>query len=166
MRSILHYAVLACTIFFPVHGMCQIGDDISDSRVKTKLEALDLKYEITDEGNFKVVFAMEKKRSQLVIIKSKTYNYEGIEIREIFSVAAVANKKNEFTQSVLFSLLELNETYKLGAWQIDGGESPFVLEFSLKISANSTQSVLSEAIMLAAKVAEEMEQKLTGDDKH
>jgi hypothetical protein len=46
------------------------------------------------------------------------------------------------------------------------GGSPYLLEYSLHVTANATQSVLSELIRLAAKVADDMEQALTDEDKY
>jgi hypothetical protein len=56
-----------------------------------------------------------------------------------------------------------NETYKLGAWQIDGGEAPYFLEFSIKVSANANPDVLKQVLFLASKVADELEEELSGD---
>ena len=151
---------------FTVKAFCQIGEASYDSRIKSKLIALGIKYEITDKGNFKVIFNMGNNRTQMVLINSNTYEYGGMEIREITSIAAITDDKTAFTQNTLFTLLERNHTYKLGAWQIDGGQSPYILQYGLRISANATQSVLDELIRLAAKVADEMEHQLTDDDKH
>lgn len=149
-----------------LNGWSQIGEANYDNRIKTKLEALGIKYTITDQGAFKIIFDMGNNRTQLVVIKSNTHEYGGMEIREVSSVAAVAEIRSEFSQENLFYLLEKNETYKLGAWQIHGGKAPYLLEYSLRISANATQSVLNEIIRLAAKVADEMEQALTDEDKY
>lgn len=146
--------------------VAQIGDPDSDPRVKTILNQLDLNYSIAESGDFKVIFDMNNGRTQMVIIHSSTYKYEGMEIREIVSNAAMTMNKSDFTQSVLFNLLELNQTYKLGAWQIHGGEPPYLLQFGIRISANSTKTVLDDAIRLAAKMGDEMEQLLTDGDDH
>jgi len=161
-KSIFTLLILTVSL----NTFAQLGESNYDYRVKSKLDNLGIKYQITDKGNFKVIFDMGKDRTQMVIINSNTYEYGGMEIREIFSTAAIVESKYDFNQSILFSLLELNETYKLGAWQIDGGTSPYILQFALRISANSTQTVLDDVIRLAAKVADEMEQKLTSEDKH
>ena len=105
-------------------------------------------------------------RTQVVIVNSKTYEFGGAEIREIFSVAAVVSSKSAFTQSNLFKLLELNQTYKIGAWQIHGGESPYILEFAIRAGANTSSSILADLIKLAARTADDMEQRLTDEDKH
>lgn len=145
-------------------AFAQLGDTLIDERVKAHLDKLGWKYSTTSTGTFKVVFDMGNDRTQLVLIRSKTNIYEGMEIREIVSNAAKKDDKFAFTQSTLFMLLEKNGTYKLGGWQIDGGEPPYVVQFGIRISANSTQSVLVDAINLAAKMADQMEQQLTEAD--
>lgn len=139
-----------------------------DIRIKNKLDSLGIKYSIAESGNFKVVLDIgEAGRTQLVLIYSKTYAYKGLEVREIKSVAARKESKDEFDANTLFTVLEANQTYKLGAWQIYGGTAPFLLEFALRISANSSQTVLNDLMRLAANTADEMEIKLTnGGDKY
>jgi hypothetical protein len=137
-----------------------------DSRVRSALDNAGLKYTITDNGNFKIPFDMGNGRTQVVIVNSKTYEFGGAEIREIFSVAAIVSSKSAFTQNNLFKLLELNETYKIGAWQIHGGESPYILQFAIRAGANTSSSILADLIKLAAKTADDMEQRLTDEDKH
>jgi hypothetical protein len=147
-------------------GSSSSSSSNGDSRIKRQLDALGLKYEVTETGKFKVIFDMGGDRTQLVIIYSKTYEYGGIEIREIYSTAASATDKTEYTQTTLLTLLEKNQSYKVGSWQIDGGTSPFILQFGLRISATVSQDVLKEMLLLAARAADEMEQKLTEGDKH
>jgi hypothetical protein len=167
MNSVKQFVLTGLFVLgITITGRAQIGEINYDNRIKTKLDALGIKYSITEQGAFKVIFEMGKNRTQLVVIKSNTHEYGGMEIREISSVAAGCQIRSEFSQENLFYLLEKNETYKLGAWQIHGGSAPFLLEYSLRISANAAQSVLDDLIRLAAKVADDMEQALTDEDKY
>lgn len=136
-----------------------------DPRIKAKLESLGLKYTISELGNFKVVFQITKDRTQLVMINSKTYEYEGLEIREIYSASAMVSDKSSFTQKNLFTLLVKNETYKIGAWQIAEVDSKYRLEFGLRIRADAGKSELENLLQLAAKTADEMETQLTDGDE-
>jgi hypothetical protein len=159
----------AILIFFATgSAFCQLGDEQPnyDVRIKNKLDSLGIKYTITESGNFKVVFNTKDGRTQLVLIYSKTNMYKGLEIREVKSVADKKENKADFSQEVLYNILEENQTYKVGAWQIFGGNAPYLLEFALRISANASQTILDDLIRLAAKVADEMELKLTGADEH
>lgn len=144
----------------------QSSDPIYDPSIKAKLDSLEIKYTISDKGNFRIVFNMGKERTQLVVVNSAKYEYGGLQIREITSTAAITQERSTISRDTLFLLLEKNQTYKLGAWQINGGTSPFVFEFGLRINANSSAAILEEMMMLAAKVADEMEQSLSGGDKY
>jgi len=164
-KSVLIYCIVITSICTKAFG--QLGDDVTpDARVISKLKALGIKYEITEKGNFKLVFSLSTGRTQLVIVNSNTYEYGGMEIREIYSTAALTDTKTSFSSSTLFALLEKNNTYKLGAWQINGGKAPFLLQFGLRISANASQDNLKDMLILASKVADEMEQVLTSEDKY
>lgn len=163
-KLLLAAAVVMSMLFSTAQA--QVGEPESDRRVKNHLDALDLKYSMTDNGNYKVVFDMGEGRTQLVVIYSNTYDYNGMEIREITSTAMSTTDKKGFTQPTLFDLLERNQTYKIGAWQINGGTAPFILEFGIRMSANSSQSAFDELIRLAARMADELEQELTSGDDH
>ena len=152
-------------MIFSIQGFSQYGETTCDNRVKTKLDDLGIKYEINSSGNFKLIFKMENERTQLVIINSETYQYGNIEVREIYSRSAFVKNKTEFTQQNLFYLLQDNSKQKIGAWQIDGS-TEYSLNFSLRASANTTSDNLDDLIRLVAKVADEMEQKLTKEDKN
>jgi hypothetical protein len=160
-------ALISC-LFMSIGAMAQLGDEqpTYDMRIKNKLDSMKIKYTITESGNFKVVFNESGERTQLVLIYSKTHMYKGLEIREIKSVADRKQEKSAFSQETLFNILEENQTFKVGAWQIFGGEPPFLLEFAVRISANANQSVLIDMIRLASKTADEMELKLTGGDEN
>jgi hypothetical protein len=149
---------------YPSHA--QLGEASHDQRVKTQLDKLGINYSITEHGDFKVIFEMDNDRTQMVFIESNTNKYEGMEIREVKSIAAIKNRKSEYTQPLLLSLLELNQTYKLGAWQIHGGEEPYILQFAIRLSANATQTVLDDSIRLAAYIADEMEKEITNQDDY
>lgn len=163
--NLLRCSCFAIAVLFSSPLLAQLGDDEInyDTRVKEALEEAELNFNIVDNGNFHLVFELEGGRTQLVIIKSKTYEYGSMEIREIISIAAKSDNKKFFKRDMLFDILERNEQYVLGAWQIDGGEAPYFLEFSVKVSANSSPKILSNALILSAKVADEVEQELSGE---
>lgn len=104
------WSTLVFVIAFSLPSVAQLGDDEInyDTRVKNALEEADLKYSIADNGNFKLVFELDGKRTQLVIIKSGTFEYGGMEIREIISIAAKSDNKKFFKRDLLFDVLERN----------------------------------------------------------
>ncbi|MCS6981915.1 MAG: hypothetical protein N2110_07350 [Flavobacteriales bacterium] len=157
-------AVLFFFLFWHSLMMSQKNQAKPDERVKTQLERLGLKYTLSETGNFKVVFDMGNERTQLVVVNSNTYELGSQEIRELYSVAALFNSPDEMSKDLLFKLLELNETYKIGAWQINGGKSPYLVQFAVRLSASAPDKALDELIRLAAGKADEMELELTQKD--
>lgn len=57
-----------------------------DPRVKKALDKLGLKYNIDDDGDYKLTFGLGDERSQIVWIKSKTDEILGWEVRHIISI--------------------------------------------------------------------------------
>lgn len=149
-----------------ISAFCQYGESTYDNRVKTKLDALGLKYEITSKGNFKIIFELKSGRTQVVIINSNTYQYGNIEVREIYSPAIEFSSTTAMSQSNLFILLKQNANQKIGAWQIDEYTNTYTLNFSLRASANASQSNLDDLIRLATTNADEMEKQLSDEDKY
>ena len=159
---------LSAAFFFSFSALtyAQLGENEPDSRVKKQLTELGYSYDVTGSGSFKVTLKLKSERTQIVLISSKTYEYGGMEIREVYSPAASVEDKSAWSHSNLFTFLEENENFKLGAWQILGGEAPFVLQFGVRISANSSAKILEDIISLAAKTADEMETRITTGDKY
>lgn len=158
-------AVFFC-LASPCILMSQKADGKPDERVKAQLERLGLKYTLSETGNYKVVFDMGNERTQLVVINSNTYEFGSQEIRELYSVAALFNSPDEINKDLLFKLLELNETYKVGAWQINGGKSPYLVQFAVRLSATAPDKALDELIRLAAGKADELELEVTKKDDY
>ncbi|MBC8144762.1 MAG: hypothetical protein H7X80_04195, partial [bacterium] len=60
----------------------------ADVRVSTLLDELGLEYQIDDDADFRSIFNFDgEKRSQMVYVNSKTAQYDGIEMREVWSPA-------------------------------------------------------------------------------
>lgn len=150
---------------FSMPAFAQMGGADYDNRVKTKLDEWGVKYEISEKGNFKLVFDMGENRTQLVIINSNTYDYNNIEVREIYSTAAKGNKGGDFAHNDLFTLLRDNADKKIGAWQIDGTDGSYRLNFSLRASAVTGLENLKSMVQLAAKVADAKEKVLSKGDE-
>jgi hypothetical protein len=60
----------------------------ADPRVEKALKKLGLKYKVNEDGDFKLVFAIEDNRTQVVIISSTTETLGKMEIREVWSPIA------------------------------------------------------------------------------
>lgn len=151
-------------IVFSGKVFCQVEEVKYDPRIKTDLDALGLTYEILTSGDFKLVYNVADNRTQMVIINSKTEEYGGMEIRKLWSVAGVPTDENTYPSDVLFAFLKLNAMYSLGAWEIAEEENQFFLLYNMRISVDTSQSILRELLNLSAIKTDEMEQNIKEED--
>ncbi|GCD76878.1 hypothetical protein JCM31826_03600 [Thermaurantimonas aggregans] len=138
-----------------------------DKALEQQLNRAGLKFSYDNNSRkYKLVFDLSDGRSQVVLINGWTYDLGGFQIREIYSPVATLQNKTDFSQRVLFNLLEKNFDYKIGNWQIHGGEPPFILQYSIKINSDINDDVIRELLSFAVKVADAMEKELTGTDDY
>lgn len=127
--------------------------------VQKQLDELGYKYEVDEDGDFKLVFDLGEstdKRTQLVYVRTPTYSFGSHEVREVWSPGYKAKGK-EFPASVANRLLEATQDSKLGAWAKQGQYAVFVV----KVPANASTKQLDDAIDVAMQSGDEMEAELT-----
>jgi hypothetical protein len=158
--SIATITTLALVSYFqPAHA------GTADPRIKAVLDKAGLKYEITTDGDFKVVMRFDDTRTQLILINSSTerLNETNMEIREIYSVAYRAN--GIIPAEVANQLMKDSQKRKIGAWEIIGlknGTSMAV--FDAKVNADISSENLEKVIRLVGIRADVMEKELTTQD--
>jgi hypothetical protein len=138
----------------------------ADPRIKAVLDKAGMKYEITADGDFKVVMRFDDTRTQLILINSNTerLNETNMEIREIYSVAYRAN--GSISVEVANQLMKDSQKRKIGAWEIislENGSSMAV--FDAKVNADISSENLEKVIRLVGIRADVMEKELTNEDK-
>jgi len=155
--------VLACLGF--VAAMltapgAQIGGESPeyDERVRKILKEEDVQYTIDNDGDFKVIYKMGDVRTQMAFIRSTTETFRNLEIREIWSFG-YESPTDVFPAEVASQLLEDSFVKKLGAWGKAGRRAVFVV----RVAANADNESLIAVLELALSVADEMEEKLSGD---
>jgi hypothetical protein len=132
----------------------------ADRAVGRHLDALDYTYEVDDDGDYKMVFDIEGGRTQLVFVRSSVETFGTHHVREIWSPAYRAPSP-QFPALVANRLLEASNSSKLGSWVKQGDTAMFVV----KVDADATAQVLSDAIDAATRSADEMELELTSQDE-
>ena len=143
-----------------------IGAKTGDNRVRRLLEELELKYEITTEGNFTVEFTVGEDRSQAVHIDSDTRYVDRLEIRQVWSIGLRSDAP--LHADVANALLVYNASVELGAWQLirnpddDGCSAIFVIH----LAADTTATTLTSVMHAVGLAADEIEEKLTGEDNY
>lgn len=132
---------------------------VPDASVKARLDARELKYEVDQDGDYKLVFSFdEDKRSQIVFISGGTESVDDLAVREVFAPAARL-KDDGVTGDKALELLADSRTRKLGAWEVDGD----VLYYVMKLPDSVDAAQLEAAMNIVAQVADDMEIRFSGD---
>lgn len=142
-----------------------IAQDKADPRVREALDSIGIKYSVNTSNNYKVVYRMDKDedRSQLAFIVSETVNYRSLEVREVWSVAAVLEEYPD--QDVIQMLMAMNSTTKIGAWAVEESEDgKFWVLYTVKVPAGLSAKELVDIVYFVAEVSDELEVELVGDD--
>lgn len=152
--------IVALTLATVANARAPIGKarPKSDPRVETILEDLDIKYEIDEDGDYRVIFEVEDGRSQLAFIRSATSEYKGLEVREILSIA-YRSERDVIPADVATTLLEDTYNKKLGCW----GKQGKTVVFIVRIDADADAKSLESSLMYALAAADEMEAEFAGD---
>ncbi len=124
-------------------------------------DSLEYKYEVDEDGDYRLVFDMEDDRTQLVFVRSSVENYGSHKIREVWS-PGYKSPGPQFPALVANRLLEDSQDSKLGSWVKQSDIAMFVV----KIDANAKADVLSDAIDAAIKSADAIELELTSQDEY
>jgi len=130
-----------------------------DASVEKRLDRAGLKYEVDEDGDYKLTFNYSQEgRTQLVFVSGTTQEVSGLTIREVFSPAGRV-EKDGITGKTALELLENSGSMKMGSWEIRGD----VLYFVIKVLDSATATELSSLLDIAAETADDKEIELSGD---
>lgn len=165
MRNLILPAVAAALAILPQQAFAQVGTGTitADARVEKLIEEADLNYTIDEDGDFRLEFALEDDRSQLVWISSKTASYEVLEVRDVWSVAF--RSREPLSAEVANLVLRRNGEMILGAWQVRKWGDDYVLAYAAQVAANADAASLESAAEAVVVTADELEKELTGKDE-
>jgi hypothetical protein len=135
-------------------------DRSADPSIARQLDGLDYKYEVDDDGDYKLTFDMDDGRSQLAYVISAAENFGEMEVREVWAPAYRATDA-QFPVAVANRLLEDSQSSKLGGWVKQGDMAVFVV----KVAADATAKQLDDALDFVLRTADQMELELTGKDE-
>ena len=128
--------------------------DVADKSVQRQLDKRKINYEVDADGDFRITYDVGGGRTQLAFVRSATFNYGKLRIREIRSIGYRGD--GAFPQSVANRMLEHSNDAKLGAWTKQGN----LAIFTAKIPADASDQQLVDAIELTARLADELEKEL------
>jgi len=132
----------------------------ADPSIARQLDGLEYKYQVDDDGDYKLTFNMDNGRSQLAFVISAVESFGEMKVREIWAPAYRA-PEGEFPAKVANRLLEDSQSSKLGAWVKQGDMAVFVV----KLAADASQGQLDDALDFVLRTADQMELELTGKDE-
>ena len=136
-----------------------IESNQGDSRVKSRLDELGLKYKIDEDGDFRVLFSFEDGRKHEGFILSETSRFEGLEIREVISVGHVSD--GPLDADLANAFLIFNSNVKFGAWQIRSNDGErCVVVFSALVAADTDSKSLDVVLRAVIVTAENVKRKL------
>jgi hypothetical protein len=134
-----------------------------DSRVAKAFKELNIEYQLDDDGDYRFGFDLGEGRSQMGFIRSETFEFAGVEMREIFSVGL--KSFGPFDARTSNFLLEQNTRMKVGAWStVRDAEDNHLALFGAKIAADMKGELLVGVILAVLTAADEMEHRLSGRD--
>ena len=172
MKSLSSTLIVALIVSFQTAatGFAQIGENAEevanhDARIKKLLDQTELKYEIDEDGDFKLLFEYDDGRSHIVFINSQTESYQGLEIREIWAVGYVPPEEGESVPAnISENLIRANAQIKLGAWQVQKLGEKEVGVFRAMIAADAGKEVVLDTLRLVGISADEKEAELLSSD--
>ncbi len=129
---------------------------VADPLISRHLDSLEYRYEVDEDGDYKLTFEIDDKRSQLAYVLSATETFGNLQIREIWSPAYRASSA-QFPADVANRLLEDSQSSKLGGWVKQGDMAVFVV----KIAADAAAGELDDALDFVLRAADQMEAALT-----
>lgn len=125
------------------------------------LDTLEYKYEVDEDGDYRLVFELEGDRTQMVFVRSNVETYGSHRVREIWS-PGYKSASPQFPAAVANRLLEDSNEAKMGSWVKQEDLAMFVV----KIDADATAEQLSDAIDAASRSADAIELELTKKDDY
>ncbi len=135
-----------------------------DVRIERQLNNMNLQFEVTSAGNFKLLFELDSSRTQIVFINSATKKIKDAEVREISSPARLLSNASEMSNEQLWMIMTENFNSVLGAWQMEPSTDGWALHFTVKVPALMPENRLMMYMIHVATVADQMEKRFSEDD--
>lgn len=155
MRSLLPLVVLSLG-FFPY----AFAREDSPTALETALQATRLKYQKTEEGDYRLQLSWtNEKRGQSVIVRKRSVSLQdGIAVRELCSWAWKGKERPE--PAVMEALLK--DHPDLGAWQLEKDENGWGIYLHTDLPDDLRPAAFKRWIVIVAEEADQMEKKLAG----
>ncbi len=136
----------------------------ASSSITDLLDQSKIPYEVDDQGNYKILREYDDKRTQLVFIYGRAWDYQGIKIREIWAPAFRLG--GDLPADLANKLLLKSQVAKVGGWQVIEIGQERMAAYAIKVVDRMTADELRKWIDYVASYADTMEQEVTGKDDY
>jgi hypothetical protein len=150
-------AALLAVAFTLAAGAGAAGRE-ADRNLQKLLDKAKLKYQVDDDGDYKITIDLGGGRTQLVYVRSVAHEFGTLKVREVLSIGG-ASAEAELSPEVNKRLMRENADTKLGAWSAQGRYAIYVC----KIPADADARALADTVELTATVADRLERDLSPD---
>jgi hypothetical protein len=134
-----------------------------DPRVQQALDATGLPYETDENGDFKLELTLKEGRAQAVFVNSSTEKLGNLELRHVWSGAAVLDEAIDPRLAVL--LLERNTEVTAGAWSIVQRGGKTCILYGARVAADCDGPTLATVIRFVTETADALEADLSDKDR-
>jgi hypothetical protein len=165
MRLFLPTLVLLFAALTSV-GFAQGNAPTGDPVVAKALKKAQVPFEFLPRSNeFKVVLPVpeSRNRTQMVLLRSNTFNYEGQSLRLLYSL--VYRQPRRLSQQQYERLLMAPAQQGIFYYTVIEVEGDYVVALAAYFPAKATGTQLKALMDEMAKAADKMEQELTNDDR-
>jgi hypothetical protein len=166
--SLKNLSVVVATLFVSIGSFYPIANaGETDARVKAALEKAGIKYEITSDGDFKVLVTCPNDRTQVVLIDSNTNKMNGttVELREVYALAY--KSPGILSAELSDKMMRQSHEKKIGSWEIIRTNSNNNLAiFTAKVDAKLDENSLAKIINSIGLVADNMEKEISNKDEY
>ncbi|RMH65911.1 MAG: hypothetical protein D6676_06660 [Cyanobacteria bacterium J003] len=136
----------------------------ADVRVGRLLDQLGIRYQVDEDGDYRVIFDLGNGRSQQAFIDSQTQQLGSYEIRDVWSIGYISD--GYLDQEIANYLLIENSTKKIGAWELRPlANNKYIAVFCNKVAADCDAEALNMSIRIVLQVADELEKILEAGDR-
>ena len=130
-----------------------------DARIAAALDRKEVKYEIDEDGDFRIISPCDDDRTQLIFVRSNIEKYGEFEIREIWSIGY--SHENSVPPAIVKKAAKLSGDYIVGAWEMAGDAK---LAMVAKVPANLSDDTLIGTIVAVGRRADKFEMDTLGTD--
>lgn len=162
-RSTRGLVAVAALGVAPASAQADPVTSVADPRVAARLESAQLEYVVDEDGDFRILYALQGGRTQVVWIASATNSVGGFELRDLWSVAMRGH--GEPPAALMTRLLQQNAARALGAWQLQRSGEEYLVVLSATLPADTEATTLVRLVEFLMADADEWESTLTGKDE-